>query len=843
MNTRNQSPRQLKLFSKPNNQTLPAQQIALAISLLLTIVISASSSPTVTAQQVVVTTHKGLQHEGELFTTEQYSVGYKALSPFGSGNLVVVIDDGLRRVFIGQNSVSTANGESQRNEIEFDIPQKEYNGSEGTTGQLVKLGPFNEYGHRDFFIRDAKNNRRRYVQGITKITPRYCIVNVLTSGNNLKQWRMSVSTSLIDPQILRDILIRQADLNNVNDLFDIADFFRQTQNYEMARKELLLIKSRFPEEKERVEEERIELLQIEGRQFLADIDKRLKLGQTRLAATFAKVADNPSFSRDIRAKFDAIKQVAIEQQTKIDNAKQQIKQLVDKVDNLTPEQQVVVDRFLVSLQNELSDNSLSRLDGYTRVADDNSIPNIRKLALAMSGWILGTNNAIENMAIVESLYPVKSLVLEYLADQTTDSRRQVILAELEKLETGNPNYIDSLLKQSKPVAAQDLSQYDGSKPIEFFVQVPGTVANPETKSYRCIAHLPTEYDPLRKYPAIISLPGGNQPLEKNLDLWCGSYNEKLSNEIGSAVRNGQASREGLIVVSVDYRNKGQQKFNYSTREHFIVNEGLREALRRFSIDSDRVFLSGHFEGGNGAYDIAVSHPEQWAGVIGFSGAFDKYVNLYNSNKHVGLPMYVVVGEKDIVSKRGIEKSASKWLKSQVDRITKQSRFIDLTIVEYKGQLGTDYREEIQHAIKWTQAQKRTWPSGPGFQFETKPLRPGDSYFWFFEMDIPDNKVYEPELYGLQPFPKTLKMSGYIKRENLFRLEPTNTSLGRESTLWLGPEFVDFDKRIEIQGRGSYKGIVKPANKTILEDLRRRGDVQHPYWGKLKLNKGAWLPVK
>ena len=838
MNTRNHSFCQLQLSSKPHDQTLPIGRAPLTITLLLTLFISVTWSPPVTAQQVVVTTKKNLQYEGELFPIEKYSAGPVVPARFGAGNLIVVIDDGLRRVFVGQNSVDNADGESQRNEIEFDIPQKEYNGSVGTNSQLVKLGQFNKFGHRDFFIRDAKNNRRRYVQGITKITPRYCIVNVLTSGKDLKQWRMSVATNMIDPKILRDILIRQADPNNVNDLFDIADFFRQTQNYEMARKELLLIKTRFPEEKERVEEERIELLQIEGRQFLADIDKRLKLGQTRLAAAFAKFTDNTGFSNDIRAKFDAIKLAAGEQQIKIENAKQQIKQLVDSVDNLTPEQQVVANRFLVSLQNDLSANSLERLDSYARVADDNSIPNIRKLALAISGWMLGTNNAIENMAIVESLSPVKSLVLEYLADQTTDARRLEILEELANLETGNPSYIDSLLKQSKPIAAQDLSQYDGSKPIEFFINVPGTVANPEPKSYRCIAHLPTEYDPLRKYPAIVSLPGGNQTLEYNLNLWCGNYNEKLSNEIGSAVRNGHASREGLIVVSVDYRNKGQQKFNYSTREHFIVNEGLREALRRFSIDSDRVFLAGHFEGANGAYDIGVSHPDQWAGVLGFSGSFEKYVNHYSDNKHVGLPMYVVLGEKDVTSKRGIEKSASKWLKSKLNR------FINLTVVEYKGQLGTDYHEDIQNAIKWLQAQRRTWPSGPGFKFEVKTLRPGDSYFWFFETDVPDNKVYHPELYDLRPeYPKTMKISGSIKRENLFRLEPTNTKLGKESTLWLGPEFVDFDKRIEIQGRGSYKGIVKPANKTILEDLLRRGDVQHPYWGRLKLIRGSWLQVK
>ena len=153
-----------------------------------------------------------------------------------------------------------------------------------------------------------------------------------------------------------------------------------------------------------------------------------------------------------------------------------------------------------------------------------------------------------------------------------------ILEELAKLETGNPQYIDSVLKQSNPVAAEDLTNYDGRKPIEFFIKVPGTVASPGIKSHRCIAYLPTEYDPQRKYSTILSLPGGAQSLEYNLSQWCGSYNEALSNEIKSPVRNGQASRQGMIVVAVDYRLKGQRAYRYSAREHFIVTEALTRGV-------------------------------------------------------------------------------------------------------------------------------------------------------------------------------------------------------------------------------------------------------------------------
>lgn len=832
MYTRTITPRQLQHLLQFVGSTW------LTLALLVIAFFCSADLSTANAQQIVVTTKSGLQHEGEYFTIEKYSVGFTAPARLGAGNLIVVVDDGLRRVFIGQDSIGIADGESQRNEIEFDIPQKQYNGTEGTVGQLTYLGDFNEFGHREYFIRDGKNVRRRFIQGIIKITPRYCIVNVLSSGNNLKQWRMPIATGLIDPDILRNLLVRQADPDNVNDLFDIVDFFRQTRDYKRASQELLLIQSRFPEEKERIEELRIELAQLQGRQILGDIETRLNLGQTRLAATYARVADNPNYSRDMQAKFDDLKNVTAKKQARLENKLKQIQDLIAKVDDLPDEQRVAVDRFQESLKAELSDENLPRLDAYQRFADDNSVPNVQKLALAMSGWLLGSNNAIENMAVVESLFPVKSLALEYLADATSAARRQAILDELLTLETGNPNYIDSLLKNSKPVAAEDLSNYDGSKPISFSVEVPGTIANPGVKTYRCLAHLPTEYDPHRKYPAIISLPGGNQPLEQNLNMWCGRYNEKLSKEIKSAVRNGHASREGLVVVSIDFRNKGQQEYGYTAREHFIVTEGLREALRRFSIDSNKVFLSGHFEGANAAYDIAVSHPEHWAGVLGFAGTFDKYVNHYADNRHVGLPIYVVTGGKDFTSKKGFESAANKWLKSKLNR------FMNLTVVEYKGQLSTSYAEEIPHALKWVEAQTRRWPEGEGFSFKCKVLRPGDSYFWFFEMnDIPESMNYDPALFGLKKFKNVLKMSGSIQRENIFRLEPSNINIGRESTLWLGPEFVDFNKRIEVRGRGSFKEIVTPSNKTLLDDILRRADLQHPYWAKLKCRRGEWSQVE
>ena len=134
--------------------------------------------------------------------------------------------------------------------------------------------------------------------------------------------------------------------------------------------------------------------------------------------------------------------------------------------------------------------------------------------------------------------------------------------------------------------SQELANYAPDKPISFSVTVPGTPANPKPRTYQCLAHVPPQYDHYRDYPLILTLPGGRQTLQQHLNMWCGSYNSRLK------IRNGHAMRHGYIVVAVDWRDPGQSRWGYTRREHAIVIKALRESFRKFSINSDRVFLSG-----------------------------------------------------------------------------------------------------------------------------------------------------------------------------------------------------------------------------------------------------------
>ena len=807
--------------------------------LLLILIAAGCISGNVYAQnQKVVTAMSGVQYEGDLFYVKEYSPSMASFSPLPSGNDIVVVDDGLRRVLLNVNSIAVGLGESQRNEIEFDIRQKEFKGSVGN-GQLIFQGPFDRHGHRELVIRDPLGKRKRFIQGITKITPRYCVVNTLSGANNPKQFRMPLSTATINKDIIRNLLLGQIDDQNVNDYFDIADYFRQTGDFQRASDELLLIEQRFPEQGERVRDERTEIAQLFGRQILEEIKLRLANGQTKLAVAMAQAIDSPDYSLDIRAEFNDFQDKKDQQQQQLENARSQTLALTEGIKNLSIEQSAVVEKFKHDLNNELTVANVDRLDAFLRVVEDDSTPKMQKLSLAISGWLLGSNNAVENFALALSLYPAKKLALEYLARDTSADRRATILAELESFEsTGLPNYIDPILKLSKPIDAPDLSTYDGSKPIEFFIEVPGPPVRPEVQRFRCLAHLPTEYDPHRKYPTIISLPGGGQSLEQNLNLWCGSHNEPLSSKLNLAVRNGPALRQGYIVVAVDWRYRGQTDYRYTTREHRIVTDALYESLRQFSVNPDRVYLSGHGTGGSAAYDIGVSHPEHWAGVLGFSGAFDKYVDQYQANQHVGLPMYAVFGEKDKLTADGLRGPANKWLKSKL------YRYIDLTMVQYKGRMNEYFPEDIPNALKWMRGQQRRRPSKTDFSFECRGMRPGDCYFWFFEMDgIPANMTYPPALYDQQKFKRIFTMSAKLKKENTFLLEPRSLQMDVDATLWLSPEFADFSKRIEIKGRGSFKGDVTPSTKTLLDDVLRRADTKHPYWARIKCVKGTWAQAE
>jgi hypothetical protein len=56
----------------------------------------------------------------------------------------------------------------------------------------------------------------------------------------------------------------------------------------------------------------------------------------------------------------------------------------------------------------------------------------------------------------------------------------------------------------------------------------------------------------------------------------------------------------------------------------------------------------------------------------------------------------------------------------------------------------------------------------------------------------------------------------------------------KTTVWLAPEIVDFSQRITVTVNGRNRAAdITPSTATMLEDVRTRGDRQHPFWAKVE----------
>ena len=495
----------------------------------------------------------------------------------------------------------------------------------------------------------------------------------------------------------------------------------------------------------------------------------------------------------------------------------QRKQLQALIAKLSSDQQrQLIQTIVAEIEADLSRNNLDRLVPFLQLADDKSLGADERVALAVSGWLLGAESASQKLSLAVSLVQVREAVLQYLSEPLAHERRAV-LQSIESVEGAGVPAVAQLIAHLKPpweIPDEAVEDHD-----VFVLTAPGRT---EHGDFRYLVQLPPEYDPYRRYPALVLLNGAYNTPAQELNFWAGAPRR---NQAGDVIgeRSGHAMRYGYITLAVEWQKPLQGKYEYSLREHEAVLTSLRDATRRFSIDTDRVFLSGHGTGGDAAWDLGQSHPDMWAGVIPFVASFDpvkKYVQHYWENAgHV--PFYFVFGEKD-----GLKMSRN------ADVLDKYllKRF-DTTVVEYLGRGQEPFHDEILHIFAWMALPNHRRSAAPP-EFSCNTLRPWDNFFWWIEgREFP--KQVQPEQWTTQKARPTA-VEGRILKQNLLSAK----SASENTTLWLSPDLVDFSQPIEIKLNGrklaAKHGSTQPELSVLLEDVRTRGDRLRPFWAKLQV---------
>jgi pimeloyl-ACP methyl ester carboxylesterase len=722
---------------------------------------------------------------------------------------LIVVDDGLRRTYIHTSQVSEVLDQNLGQQVRINLwqPVAERGGAVGRIGEATSIMPFDEYGRRIYEMRSTEGPLA-VVQGITQITPLYTKVEGLTGGPRPIVWDMRIATSSIPRDTLRRVLAAAVKPDDLEGRLQIVRLYATSERYRDAGAELEQIVKDFPERKD-LQKVTGDLRQLGARLILKEIKLRAAAGQRQLArgllAQFPTEGVTGETLVEVRELLDKYALEDQHRQRVITQLQEQVGKIGD--DNSRRLAQLVAEE----IAKETNEDTIQRLASFERLVDDAALSAEKKVALAISGWLVGANQATDNFDMALTLAGVRDRLLAYLREPLAENR-SILATELADTEAASVERVAQILKLMKPPidtpkSAEPRRAYP---PRMFALTVRGL---PGESDSRYFVQLPPEYDPLRHYPTIVALPDVSATPEQMLDYWAGP----VSKEMG-AERLGQATRHGYITIAVDWREPHQTSYNYTAREHHAVLGALRDACRRFAIDTDRVYLTGHGTGGDAAWDIALAHPDLWAGVIPIVAVADQYCSRYAKNADY-LAWYVVAGELD-----GDKLSRNA---RELDRYFTQ--YTDLTVVEYLGRGFEPFGDEIQRVFDWMGRRARNMPK----ELECVSMRPWDNFFWWLEAEgLPARSMVLPANW---PPPRTVRPAPIEGK----RLETNKVSADLRAervTVWLSPELVDFNERlvVEVNNRAisPRDRIVRPDLNVLLEDARTRADRQHPFWAKL-----------
>jgi predicted esterase len=725
---------------------------------------------------------------------------------------ILVINDDLRRTFVSKHHVVTVLDEAPEKIVRIKLWQKvaKSGNAISSVGPSLGISPFDEYGRRVYNMQ-TRDGPLAVVQGITELTHRYAKVESLIGPKRRTVWDMRLATSSIPGATLQRILDKAASQDKAEDRLQVVRFYLQGERYKQARRELNDIISRFPG-KQGLEAQARQLKQRGASRVLREIELRHASGQHELVSGMLLgfpaedvAGETLQQVREMGAKYER-------NQAHIAQVGEQLQTAAAGISDIDDRR--LIESVLEEISTELSHNTIDRLVPFAQLHDDDSLSAEQKSALAITGWLLGGENATPELSLAVSLLTIREAVFKYLREPMV-LQRELLLESVRSLEGASVKNVAELIAHITP--PWEIPQEADRKFGAYELHAPGRT---EHGDFRYLVQLPPEYDPYRHYPTILALNGAyNTPLQE-LDFWAGPQRRDEEGEV-TGPRNGQAMRHGYITIAIDWQKPQQYEYEYSLREHEAVLTCLRDANRRFGIDTDRIYLTGHGIGGDATWDFALAHPDMWAGVIPFVARAHKYIPHYWDNAEY-VPLYFVAGELD-----GISMAENATVLNKYFKVAKKDRF-DTTVVEFLGRGHEPFHDEILRLFDWMGRRSRN-PAPQ--EFTCKTMRPWDNYFWWIEGRGFPKPVFP------QSWPQAGARPTEIRGRQLKKNTLSVRCASEQITLWLGPELVDFSQPINItlNGRrlGKARSSIKPDLEVLLEDVRTRAERLRPFWAKLE----------
>lgn len=719
----------------------------------------------------------------------------------------------LQRYFVPSKQVESENRDldlGRRETIPIRQDPTPTSSALGSIGDFIEPPPpFDNFGRRLVKLR-TERGETGIIQGITEIGPKS--VKIVARKYH---WETGMATSSLPDEVLDGILHNPSviDQQNPDHRLTIARLYLQAERYRLAEKELAEIGAQFPELAETVKDVARQLTQLKAEQAVSELKLRRAAGQHALVYDLCKRFPVENVSAAVLRE---VREITMQYDKAREDADKAIALMADLQGLIVSEPragEVAAPRLEIA--EALSFDNLERLDAFLKLSADPQLKPAEKLALALSGWLVGSPHASTDLNQALNLWQARVLLMDYLRTAYDGQvERKAILEKLASLEDLGASRVARMIPLLPPVLDRA-----GAEPGRIRrIVVAAAEARPAV-AYSVL--LPPEYHPDHAYPLIVALHRQGRPASQELAFWgMGSESAGRSSTLG-----GQSQRHGYIVIAPEYADEDKQLYDYSADGHKIVIEALIDASKRFHIDSDRVFLAGHGMGGDAAFDIGFSHPDLFAGVIPIGGVIDRYPKAYWTNGKQ-LAFYVVSGELD--------RDTRDRNRFDLEQMMKYN--FDLIFTEYNGAGSDSFYSEIHKLFDWMNRHRRV--PAPR-QMEVKTLRATDNHFHWFEFDGIPAAMSRPDWSGKGRPPIPMKLTASVNEEGASIVVQSGAARTR---LWLAPKdqspghgLVDFEKRITVRvnGRQRWNDYLKPDIEAMLDEFRRRVDRRRLAWAVLE----------
>ena len=678
-----------------------------------------------------------------------------------------------------------------------------------TPWTVEKVEPWEKWKRK--ILLNAGRVRMPIEQRLTLLTPQRARVD----GYHV-DWVAYYLTRELGVDIIRTLLdqyFAKTKESEPDKRLQVSKFLIQAGYADEAEKELADLVRDFPAQKDKAEPLTRTVKEMQAAAFVEATERARKVGQYAQVRDrvlrFPKLGLTPFTSEKQLIQLQALKNKQQEDDEKIKNVRHFLEDFSRRV--AEPDQAWVAEATAAILA-ELNIDTLPRLElflgqapAHERELQQGQTPAQRTdelMALAVSSWVLGVGSGETKIAAVRQLWQTRKFLLDYLK---TDSyaTRQALVAQRQSSPVAGLDEIARMILFLPPV-----QPYDRINTAPFRLEAPNFDGQGDS-TY--LVQLPPEYHHYRPYPVLMVLHQGDEKPLDMLKRW-----------------SDLAAEYGYILVAPEWNSSKGMTYGYSPKEHATVTSALRDLRRRFQVDSDRVFLFGYGQGGLMAYDVGLSHPDLFAGVMPMAAAPSYFPGKYGTNAQF-LPFYVVGGERTGSAAKENRQLFKEWVRWNYPSF----------YVEYKGRGVEWFGGELPRMLDWMGRRKRARPLrelgrvnfGGGAGEEFKTMRLTDNRFYWLEADVQPRHVNDADRWNPRLAPATLQADIYSG--NQIHLHTSGIS---QVTVWLGPSMIDFTKPVSFRINTMQTNAVPVrANlETLLEDVYQRGDRQQLYFARLNV---------